>query len=178
MPARRPTQFLLKLVVGAAAASVLAAIIIGGGLIVATQLPRVVEGWQSRGWPSAQATIVHSTAVRKAWKPRTSTRSTYGTHAVQVRYAFEVAGRRHEGWRRSLDSEGKLLTERGANAVVDELPVARRVLVYYNPSDPRQSLLEPGVPFGIVIAVLLGTLLLGAGLLAALAVWKGVMRSR
>ena len=175
---RDPKSTLLKALLGTVGAALLGAIIIGGAALIVTQVPRVAEGWQSRGWPTAPATVTTSDAVQRAWKPRLNTQTNYGTHVVVLRYAFDVDGRRYEGTRRSLDAEGKVITETSARRVIDALPVGARVSAHYDPANPARSLLEPGVPISPIIATVFGGLLIGAGGLAAIAIVRGLRSGR
>lgn len=108
----------------------------------------------SAGWPTASGVVVSSRV-----KPD-STRIRGGgynrRYDADVRYAYEVAGRRYEsstfvfGTPRSFPDSGAALAEVGA------YPPGRTVRVYHDPRDPARSCLAPGVvPAGF--GLLLGT---------------------
>lgn len=156
----RVLQIALALIIGGA---VLVATFGGGGLLLVRHAPTIVEGWASRSWPGTAAVIQRSTAVHK-YSPSGWSRSGIGTHVVSVGYAFEVDGRPYAGSRRSLDDEGKVLSEAHATKAAARLPVGAAVTAYYDPSDPAKSLLERGVPVGGVLGSLFGLILIGAGI--------------
>lgn len=156
----RVLQIAFALVIGGA---VLVATFGGGGLLLVQHAPAVVEGWASRSWPGAAAVIQRSAAVHK-YSPSGWSRSGIGTHVVSVGYAFEVGGRAYAGSRRSLDDEGKVLSEAHATKAAARLPVGATVTAHYDPRDPARSLLERGVPVGGVLGSLFGLVLICAGI--------------
>ena len=63
-----------------------------------------------------------------------------------MKYDFEVDGRPYQGtqyrygqWKSSDDS---------AKTIVASLPVGKQVDVYYNPEDPGDAILKPGIEGG------------------------------
>ncbi len=137
--------------------------IAAGAWLMAKQISAVSEGWRSRSWSTAPAIVEHSAAVQKYQASRNS-REGQGTHVTELRYAFAVGGRRYTGGRRSLDAEGKILMEANADRLVKRLPVGSAVTVYYDAANPSRSLLEPGVPVGPVLGMLIALGLMGGGL--------------
>lgn len=135
----------------------------GGGWLLYLGGGQVIEGLQSRGWPSAPAQVVHAGVVQKT---SGRTRNANGkVYAVELRYTFELAGQRHAGTRRSLDDEGKLLGQEHAEEIVRSFPVGSRVTAHYDPDSPARSLLTPGVPVTGVLLILFGLGLWICGLL-------------
>lgn len=136
---------------------------VGGGLLVYTQVPPIVEGWRSRGWPSTQGTVESAQAVHRYGSTPNRQFSGNQTHVVELRYAFDVDGRRYVGTRRSLDHEGKVSSPVSAQMQVADYPVGRVLTVWYDPQDPTRSLTEPGLPWGAVMMAGLGLCLLAFG---------------
>lgn len=65
------------------------------------------------------------------------------SYGAQLRYAYEVAGRNYTGGR---DRYSKMFGSRKfALGVVQAHPLGSKVTVYYNPADPSDALLRPGL---------------------------------
>lgn len=137
--------------------------IAGGAWLVSKQIPAVVEGWRSRTWPSAPATVERAVAFQK-YQRSSASRSGQGTHVVELRYAYDVGGTRYTGERQSLDAEGKIYLPEGAEKLAGNFPVGSPVTAHYDAANPARSLLEPGVPVGGMLGMLLGATALGFGL--------------
>ncbi len=137
--------------------------IAGGAWLFSHQIPSVAEGWRSRTWPSATATVERSVAFQRYQRDPNSRRG-QGTHVVELRYGFEANGRRYTGERQSLDSEGKILLSQSAEKLAGRFPVGSTVTAHYDAANPSRSLLEPGVPVGGVLGMLLGAAAIVGGL--------------
>lgn len=92
----------------------------------------------SQSWPTAPGTVLESkvdTSLRMLSKNRNY------KHVPTVRYAYEVAGKRHEGDRIQFG-----LTEAASKSVAEQTikpyPVGGKVNVFYDPKDPAKSVLE------------------------------------
>jgi hypothetical protein len=88
-------------------------------------------------YASAPGRITHS-AVK-------TTRSSRGraVYRPDIKYSFEVDGKTHEG---SLYRYGQPASnDKSASIIVQQHPVGAAVTVYYNPADPADSLLHPGL---------------------------------
>ena len=84
-----------------------------------------------------------------------------------VRYAFEARGRAYESERVAVGApEGPDAPDAAdARRLVDRYPSGAEVDVWFDPRDPRRSVLEPGVPTSqIVVAVVAGLAALGVGM--------------
>ena len=91
-------------------------------------------------YPTTQGTVLGSHV-------RESDDSEGGTsYSPKVRYGYEVGGRRYECdvYRHGMSGSGR----RRANAMVAAHPVGRAVTVYYNPADPSDAVLRPGLVAG------------------------------
>jgi hypothetical protein len=94
------------------------------------------DGWSSPGWPTADGRILFSQAA-------TAT----GPIETLLRYEYRVSGRRYVS--EKYRTGGNRTPFRAvAKAAARRYPAGRSVKVYYNPLDPADSLLEPGVWFG------------------------------
>lgn len=88
------------------------------------------------------------------------------TYGVNISYSYEVAGRRYEGntFRYTTFSSSN---SRNAYQTVRNYPPGKTVKVYYNPENPEDSLLSPGIngddlfillfltPFNLIMVALL-----------------------
>ncbi len=84
-----------------------------------------------------------------------------------VRYAFEAHGRTYESERMSIGSPAAAGTSypQDAQRVIDRHPSGTEVDVWFDPRDPRRSVLVRGIPSVHVIAtVALGIALVGLGM--------------
>lgn len=86
-----------------------------------------------------------------------------------VRYAFEARGRTWESDQVSVDAPPGDASPDAAEArrAVERHPAGSAVDVWFDPADPRRSVLVPGAaPGPVYLAVALGLALLAVGLLA------------
>lgn len=135
----------------------------GGGYLLARNVPMILEGWQSRAWPSAVGTVRESAAVSKPIIA-SARRGTVGTHVVALRYEFVVSGQTFSGTRQSLDDVGIIKTEEWAQSEARSMPAGSSVRVFYDAGDPSRSLLTPGLPISSLISSVMGLLLIATGL--------------
>lgn len=91
-------------------------------------------------------------------------RGAVGTHVVVLQCEFNVEGCTCWGTRQSLDNLGIIRSAEAAQGEADALPKERFVRVFYDPGDPRISLLEPWAPVSGVLGSLFGLLLIAGGL--------------
>jgi hypothetical protein len=141
-------------------------------VIVASKL------WEARraaAWPQVTGRIVKSAI--EARRHQFSGEETTVTDAPVVEYEFAVADTTYRGTRISIGEDtGGANTE----ATLARYPVGASVLVYYNPADPADCVLERDVPAGFArgcaLLVLIGAIIAaaiywlassGTGLLAA-----------
>lgn len=66
------------------------------------------------------------------------------SYEAEIEYEFEIAGVIHKGNRRTAIPGGHRADKPYVQKTLDKYPVGQAVTVSYNPSDPRQSVLEPG----------------------------------
>ena len=163
---------MLQMVVAVAIlGSILAAAFGGGGVLLARNIPVVMEGWSSRAWPAVQGEIREAEAVARpvVASPR---RGAVASHVLRLRYVYAVQNNVYTGSRRSLADEGVLRGQEYAEREAAAMRVGTKVSVYYNPADPSRSLLIQGVPGAGVIGVIIGVVLIAGGLaLVAIALY-------
>jgi hypothetical protein len=166
VPARRagPPKWALAAIAGIVATFTLAASILSwidlpapfddeGGLImllfgamcVALMLVIVVsklwEAHRAAVWPQTAGRIVKSTI--EARHQRSAGEATAVTNVPVVEYEFVVAGTTYRGTRISIGEDSG-----GANTdtTLARYPIAATVMVYYDPADPTDCVLERDIP--------------------------------
>jgi hypothetical protein len=123
------------------------AIIVMGLYFAVNQIPAITTGLQSHSWSVTTATVLSS-----GWLTHHATGDEYNqeyegkgyTHTPEITYSYTVKGRKFTGARSQLGDTGRRYVNE-IRSVVDRYPVGRVVRVTYNPRDPSQSVLEPGV---------------------------------
>ncbi len=94
-----------------------------------------------------------------------------GTTGVAIRFSYEVEGRRYESARYRFD-DTKSSDSAWAQAAVRSNPKGAERTVYYNPADPSEAILSPGIEGSELFMLMfltpfnaIGLLLLGAPLM-------------
>ncbi|MBN1894440.1 DUF3592 domain-containing protein [bacterium] len=121
-------------------------------------LRRLAAAMASRTWPAA------SGSVSRSGLRTTGASGRRQRFEAEVQAVYEVDGIVYACRRVSLAS-GRKRGADDAQAVLDKYPAGSTVPVYYNPSNLRESLLEPGFSRRDWILPALGALLGIAGLL-------------
>jgi hypothetical protein len=121
----------------------LAVVALGTTIYTLYRLFQVLQLWQkvrqSQAWPSASGTVLKSRISRSTTfiKGRNVTRYT-----PLVDYEYSVNGKQYKGkeimfgWAPNYRSEGR------AQAYMDRYPAGSQVTLFYNPSKPREAVLE------------------------------------
>lgn len=120
-----------------------AAIFLGG---FARGIAEIKKGYESKFWPAAQGKILSTDIeVRKSTSRdhRAGLNRTTTSHHGVVKYEYAVSGQTFESDRISYKSYGG--SQEHAKKVVAAYPVGSSVTVHYNPGNPAESVLEPGV---------------------------------
>ncbi|HSL31612.1 MAG TPA: DUF3592 domain-containing protein [Anaerolineales bacterium] len=124
------------------------------GIILFTRRKVAAAG----AWPSTLGTVEESRIQMR------SNSDGGRTSYPLVRYSYQVMGRPYQSQKimPGMDVGGS-----GAQKVVARYPVGAQVMVYYNPENPSEALLERGVPGHIrwfwIILVILDLFLCGLG---------------
>lgn len=136
--------------------------VLGGGLLVyGISLARPARA--SRLWPTAAGRITWVNVAR-SWIGRGF------VYYPQVRYAYSVDDALLEGTRIGFASTLPRFSQ-GATiyALQHSYPRGKSVTVLYNPSDPRDSVLEPGIRAGLRTILGMAVLLIVMAIAAAVA---------
>ncbi len=79
------------------------------------------------------------------------------SYSPQVAYTYQVNGTFYEGYRIKF-GENTYSSEREALEILGMYPVGQTVMVYYDPADPDNTVLEPGVSGGSYIVLSVGVI--------------------
>lgn len=88
-------------------------------------------------WPSTMGTVTMSTIEQ-----RSSSDSGYTDYPV-VQYSYQVGGQAFQSYKLAPGPE---VGGTGARKVVDRYPVGAQVMVFYNPENPSEAVLERKAP--------------------------------
>jgi hypothetical protein len=112
-------------------------------------------------WPSVLGRVTASAVVAEGAFQTDGSTSYY----PQIRYTYVVAGRGYAGQRRSLLNVGvEGVFRGGAQRIVERYPVGSDVLVFYDPANPSEAILERTDPVaGPTLLVAVGVMLVLAG---------------
>jgi Protein of unknown function (DUF3592) len=113
------------------------AVIISG--LVQLDRARAMKGWSSVLGEVSSTRIVEKVGSRDFDSPGSASH----TYHPDVRYSYVLNGTDYAGTRRSFADTGA--SWRGyAEGVLARYPVGKKVTVYYDPQNPRDSILERG----------------------------------
>ncbi len=145
--------------------------IVIGLVMLALSANVILSKWNSSEWPSTQGKVIQSEVESKTKSVRDSDghgRRNVRYYSPTVEYEYAVAGQVFKSSNISVDSFSST-DPNYASSTVATYPLDSTVTVYYNPANPTDSLLQPGV--GIVAwgVFLVGLLMIIAG--SALGIW-------
>jgi hypothetical protein len=115
-----------------------------GPVIFAATSSSLLEGCSSHGWPTVEGQVVSSSVNCrcKPAEPGTIVSYQYSDVAI-VRYEYAVDGHRYSGDRVQIGATIRRL-HTDAQADASRYPVGKLTTVYYDPTAPARSVLEPG----------------------------------
>ncbi len=99
-----------------------------------------------RQWPSTMGTVNTSYLER-----RSSSEGGYTNYPV-VQYSYQVSGQAHQG---TKIAPGMEVGGTGAGKVVARYPAGAQVMVFYNPQNPSDAVLETKAPAQWILWLLL-----------------------
>ena len=115
----------------------------------------------SYSWPKAKGIVQSSEVI---------TSGEY--YSPEIRYAFQVNGEKYESCNLDLSNieSGDPLPSRRA---VKRYPKGREVTVYYNPENPNECVLEPGMGWSLLLFFGAGAAFLFFGWMVMIVLKKG-----
>ena len=114
------------------------------------------EGRASMQWPQVPGTIMASVTEQNMTSQR-GAQGSVRTWAPDISYHYTVDGVTYQG-----DRVRVVMVERGrelAQSWAEKYPVGAQVIVSYNPHNPREAVLEPGVPWWVYAGTAIGMLM-------------------
>ena len=107
------------------------------------------KGFSSYSWPTTEGTINTSYVARvdRSYKPI-------------IKYSYSVMGTQYYYNQIYIGSTGISGMKWGANRTVGRHPVGKKAIVYYDPTNPDQAILEPGIKWTLAIFWLMASPLL------------------
>lgn len=129
--------------------------IVIAGFMSDARMDEMRLGQGSSDWHVVEAEVIRSNFVTRGGSGRTG-----GSSRLDFEYRYEVDGATYANDRVAFTTIWK-------NRVTDDYPKRAVVQIFYDPADPRQSVIEPGVaPLERVVSLAPGlvVVLLGVGL--------------
>lgn len=99
-------------------------------------------------WPAVEG-VIEKSYVDKYYSDGKS------RYRAKVSYVFKVSQSEYKG---SRVSYGNIVNKKYANKVVEKYPQGEIVKVYYSPTDPSDSVLEPGANIVVMAYPVLGVI--------------------
>jgi hypothetical protein len=130
-----------------------------GGVIIQYAVKMSGRARQSESWPSTEGEIAHSAVL---YQTDTAPDRSIATYKADVAYRYEVKGASYTSSRISVVDFAS--TSNRAQQIAQRYPDKSRIQVYYNPSDPSESVLETGNTSGVNVLYLIGGVFAASGL--------------
>ncbi len=128
---------------------------------------RAKEAWMAKSWPTAQGRIIQS----RVSEARTSTGNIrIARLCLELDYLYLVGETAYEGHRLNAGWRCFASDER-IRQLLEKYPSGKAVRVYYNPDNPKQSMLEPGLDWSIYF-------LWGVGFVTVSLMWPLIRRKK
>jgi len=122
------------------------------------------KGYSSRSWPTTEGTINTSRVARMGTAAERS-------YKAIIKYSYSVKGTRYYSDQIYIGSTGSSGMKWSANRTVGRYPVGKKAIVYYDPTNPAQAVLKPGIKWTLAIFLLMPSFLLLLLLFVQYIVW-------
>ena len=161
---RKKSKLILALII------VFGFIFVMGGVPLFLGLQEVVGAFSSSKWPSVNGAITHSEVkVTENRNTGSSSRQKNYSYQPDIRYKYEVSETSHVGDNVRF---GQISNREIAGNIVAKYKPGSKIKVYYNPNNHRDSVLEPGISFGMLLMPLLGLFVVGCGIVGLIIYFK------
>jgi hypothetical protein len=121
---------------------------LGGAFMVFVGRRTTQSGTASMKWPTAPGRIVSSEVKRGA----------KGSARPAITYTYTVDGQTHTGTRVNFNAGHISLND--SNRLVSTYPADSDAIIFYNPADPSEAVLEAGAKGGLLVTIFGAVLLL------------------
>jgi hypothetical protein len=117
------------------------ALVLLGGVIIfmACSTPKFFREIHSARWP-ATAGIITQSSMRKAYDDKG-----FSGYIPEVQYRYAVGALKYLGTRIDFHTQDHLNTVGHAQSLLSQFPTGKVVFVYYDPKDPQNAVLQPGI---------------------------------
>jgi hypothetical protein len=136
-----------------------------GIVILSVGILNIIKGAESTSWPTTRGEVLTSEVQSRlettegsrgsGSRRRRETTSTI-VYWAEMKYSYVVEGVSLESDRVDYGMESRSSTRTRADEIVARYPVGEEVLVYYDPSDLSEAVLEPGVGADAFVFPLIG----------------------
>ena len=130
------------------------ATIVCATIIAAVGINALIQIYESHTWPSVFGTI-------EATELQTSSRRRVGKYSPRITYSYTIDGKSYQNNRISKTDFSSDLGG-WAKKMIASYPSGKIVKVYYNPSNHRDSLLQPGIHWHTFVPFAVGAVFLAA----------------
>lgn len=132
------------------------AILVGVGMIVYGCWVDIPQGIRNRNWPVAPGEVTRARIVTE------DTGTPHGGQATFARidFSYDVAGKNYRGkWepRKNLAMWGM------PGSIIEKYPPGTALAVYYSPADPQVFVMERGITWATILALVAGGALAAFG---------------
>lgn len=147
---------------------------LGLGLLLFSMRSKHKAG-ESAHWPAAPGTITVSEVKESRSTDDDGNVSIY--YYPRVEYTYFAGGQTHTGKQVSFGGTQGLANAAQAEPLLQNYPVNKNVMVYYNPQKPQEAVLERTVSKGSNTARIMGVILLVLSLLIFIPLLLGLIRN-
>jgi len=156
------------------ASKVILAIVLVGGLIMGmgllcfvTGIRELIDANASSNWPAVKGTITRA-EIKVTEQTRTKSTKREYAYEADIEYEYYV----HESpMKGDKIKYGEVTNKELAERMVKKYPVGKEVKVYYDPSNLKKSVLEPGYSMGLLFLPLMGLVAMVAAIVCGVAIW-------
>jgi hypothetical protein len=125
-------------------------VLILGVVFVIVSFRQILLSWRCQKWKSTGGEIIKSeTRLIKSQAHRSD-----DSYYADIIYSYEVYGECFESSR--LSFKGRSSSEVGAKSLTSLYPKGKKIIVYYDPKNPKQAVLEQGFSWLGIFFLLFG----------------------
>ena len=153
-----------------------------GIALLSVGILNIRKGSASNDWPTTRGEVFTSEVQSRLETSDSSSGSgsrrrrkttTTTVYWAEMKYSYVVEGVSFEGDRVDYGMESRSSKRTRADEIVALYPVGEEVLVYYDPSDPSEAVLEPGVGAAAFLFPLIGVVFTLIGLVMLFFLFRG-----
>lgn len=115
---------------------------IAGAIMLVVGARNIQGAWESENWPHVQGKISESEV--RSHTSRNSNGRTSTSYSVELKYTYTVDDEEYIGDRLRF-GEMNSNKRRDANAKAKTFAAGKKIKVFYDPEEPQESVLEPGI---------------------------------